>query len=58
MMTCSMMTGRNVDEILRILDSMKLTAAHKVATPVNWKQNDDVISVPSVSDEEAKEKYP
>ena len=58
MMTYPMMTGRNVDEMLRILDSMQLTAAHKVATPVNWKQSDDVIIVPSVSDEEAKEKYP
>ena len=58
MMTYPMTTGRNFDEILRILDSMQLTAAHKVATPVNWKPGDDVIIVPSVSDEEAKEKYP
>jgi len=53
-----MTTGRNFDEVLRVLDSMQLTAAHKVATPVNWKQGDDVIIVPAVSDEEAKEKYP
>ena len=58
MMTYPMTTGRNFDEILRILDSMQLTAAHKVATPVNWKPGDDVIIVPAVSDEEAKEKYP
>jgi len=53
-----MTTGRNFDEVLRVLDSMQLTAAHKVATPVNWKQGDDVIIVPAVSDEEAKQKYP
>ena len=49
-----MTTGRNFDEILRVLDSMQLTATHKVATPVNWKSGDDVIIVPSVSDDEAK----
>jgi len=58
MMTYPMTTGRNFDEILRVIDSMQLTARHKVATPVNWKHGDDVIIVPSVSDEEAKEKYP
>jgi alkyl hydroperoxide reductase subunit AhpC len=58
MMTYPMTTGRNFDEILRVIDSMQLTAAHKVATPVNWKQGEDVIIVPAVSDDEAKEKYP
>ena len=53
-LTYPMTTGRNFDEILRVLDSMQLTAAHKVATPVNWKSGDDVIIVPSVSDDEAK----
>ena len=53
-----MSTGRNFDEILRVLDSCQLTAKHKVATPVNWKQGEDVIIVPAVSDEEAKKKYP
>jgi thioredoxin-dependent peroxiredoxin len=53
-----MSTGRNFDEVLRVLDSMQLTAKHKVATPVNWKPGDDVIIVPAVSDEEAKQKYP
>ncbi|MDQ6684794.1 MAG: peroxiredoxin [Pseudomonadota bacterium] len=57
-LTYPMTTGRNFDEILRVLDSMQLTAKHKVATPVNWKQGDDVIIVSSVSDEEAKQKYP
>lgn len=57
-LTYPMTTGRNFDEILRVLDSMQLTAAHKVATPVNWKQGEDVIIVPSVSNEEAMEKYP
>jgi alkyl hydroperoxide reductase subunit AhpC len=51
-------TGRNFDEVLRILDSCQLTAKHKVATPVNWKPGDDVIIAPSVSESEAKEKYP
>jgi alkyl hydroperoxide reductase subunit AhpC len=54
MLTYPMTTGRNFDEILRVLDSMQLTAKHKVATPVNWKQGDDVIIVTAVSDEEAK----
>lgn len=58
MMTYPMTTGRNFAEILRVLDSMQLTAAHKVATPVNWQNGDDVIIVPAVSDADAKEKYP
>ena len=58
MLTYPMTTGRNFDEILRVLDSMQLTARHKVATPVNWKNGDDVIIVPAVSDDEAKLKYP
>jgi alkyl hydroperoxide reductase subunit AhpC len=53
-----MTTGRNFDEILRSLDSIQLTAAHKVATPVNWKHGEDVIIVPAVSDEDAKKQYP
>ena len=53
-----MSTGRNFDEVLRVLDSMQLTARHKVATPVNWKFGEDVIIVPSVSDEDAKQKFP
>jgi len=51
-------TGRNFDEILRVLDSLQLTAKYQVATPVNWKQGEDVIIVPAVSDEAAKEKFP
>jgi alkyl hydroperoxide reductase subunit AhpC len=58
MLTYPMTTGRNFDEILRVVDSMQLTAAHKVATPVNWKDGDDVIIVPAVSDEDAKKVYP
>ena len=58
MLTYPMTTGRNFDEILRVLDSMQLTAKHKVATPVNWKNGDDVIILPAVSEAEAKEKYP
>ena len=58
MLTYPMTTGRNFDEILRVLDSMQLTAKHKVATPVNWQQGDDVIIVPTVSDEEAKVMFP
>jgi alkyl hydroperoxide reductase subunit AhpC len=57
-LTYPMSTGRNFDEVLRLLDSCQLTARHKVATPVNWKQGEDVIIVPSVSDEAAKEKFP
>ncbi len=53
-----MTTGRNFDEVLRVIDSMQLTAKHKVATPANWKQGGDVIILPAVSDEEAKKKYP
>jgi alkyl hydroperoxide reductase subunit AhpC len=53
-----MTTGRNFDEILRVIDSMQLTARHQVATPANWKHGEDVIIVPSVTDEQAKEKYP
>ncbi len=51
-------TGRNFDEILRVIDSLQLTANHGVATPVNWKDGDDCIIVPSISDEEAQEKFP
>ena len=51
-------TGRNFDEILRVIDSLQLTSKHQVATPVNWQSGEDVIIVPSVSDEEAKAKYP
>jgi thioredoxin-dependent peroxiredoxin len=58
MLSYPMSTGRNFDEVLRVLDSIQLTAAHKVATPVNWKKGEDVIIVPAVSDEEAKQKYP
>jgi thioredoxin-dependent peroxiredoxin len=53
-----MSTGRNFDEVLRLLDSCQLTAQHKVATPVNWKQGEDCIIVPAVSDEEARERFP
>ena len=58
MLTYPMSTGRNFDEVLRILDSVQLTAKHNVATPVNWKPGEDVIIPPSVSDEEAKKKFP
>jgi alkyl hydroperoxide reductase subunit AhpC len=58
MLTYPMSTGRNFDEVLRLLDSCQLTAKHRVATPVNWKQGEDVIIVPAVSDAEAKEKFP
>jgi len=53
-----MSTGRNFDEVLRVIDSMQLTARHKVATPVNWKDGQDVIILGSVTDDEAKLKYP
>jgi thioredoxin-dependent peroxiredoxin len=58
MLTYPMSTGRNFDEVLRLVDSCQLTAKHQVATPVNWKQGEDVIIVPSVSDDDAKKKYP
>ncbi len=58
MLLYPMSTGRNFDEVLRVLDSIQLTAKHQVATPVNWKQGEDVIIVPAVSDEQAKEKFP
>jgi len=58
MLTYPMSTGRNFDEILRLLDSCQLTAKHQVATPANWKQGGDVIIVPSVKDDEAKKKFP
>ena len=57
-LTYPMTTGRNFDEVLRVLDSIQLTAKHKVATPVNWQQGGEVIIVPAVSDDEAKEIYP
>ena len=57
-LTYPMSTGRNFDEVLRVLDSMQLTAKHKVATPVNWKPGDDVIIVPAVGEEEARQKFP
>jgi alkyl hydroperoxide reductase subunit AhpC len=58
MLTYPMSTGRNFDEVLRLLDSCQLTTAHQVATPVNWKNGEDVIIVPAVSDEEAKKRFP
>jgi alkyl hydroperoxide reductase subunit AhpC len=58
MITYPQTTGRNFDEILRVIDSLQLTDAHKVATPVNWKQGEDVIIVPAVTDEEAKTRFP
>ena len=58
MLTYPMTTGRNFDEILRALDSIQLTAKHKVATPANWKQGEDVIIAGSVTDEDAKKIYP
>ena len=58
MITYPMSTGRNFDEILRVIDSCQLTANHQVATPVNWQQGEDVIIVPAVSNEDAEKKYP
>jgi thioredoxin-dependent peroxiredoxin len=58
MLTYPMTTGRNFDEILRVLDSMQLTSAHKVATPANWRPGEDVIIAGSVSDDEARQLYP
>jgi len=58
MLSYPMSTGRNFDEVLRVLDSIQLTSKHKVSTPVNWKPGDDVIIGGAVSDEEAKQKYP
>ena len=58
MITYPMTTGRNFDEILRVIDSMQLTAQHRVATPVNWNDGDDVIIVPAVSNEQARAIYP
>jgi alkyl hydroperoxide reductase subunit AhpC len=58
MLIYPMSSGRNFDEVLRLLDSIQLTAKHKVATPVNWKQGEDCIIVPSVSDEEARKQFP
>ncbi|HKQ84391.1 MAG TPA: peroxiredoxin [Steroidobacteraceae bacterium] len=58
MLVYPMSTGRNFDEVLRLLDSCQLTAQHKVATPVNWKHGEDVIIVPSVSDDEARTRFP
>ena len=57
-LTYPMSTGRNFDEILRAVDSLQLTARHKVATPVNWRQGEDVIIVPAVGDDEARQKFP
>ncbi|WP_422366468.1 peroxiredoxin [Pelagibius sp.] len=58
MITYPMSTGRNFDEVLRVIDSLQLTAEHKVATPVNWKQGEDVIIVPAVNNDAAKELFP
>jgi len=58
MLSYPMSTGRNFDEVLRVIDSMQLTAKHKVATPVNWRQGDDVVILTSVPEEEAKKKFP
>jgi alkyl hydroperoxide reductase subunit AhpC len=53
-----MSTGRNFDEVLRVIDSLQLTSKHQVSTPVNWKQGEDVIISGSVSDDQAKQQYP
>jgi alkyl hydroperoxide reductase subunit AhpC len=58
MLAYPMSTGRNFDEVLRVVDSIQLTAKHKVSTPANWKNGDDVIISGNVSDDEAKQKYP
>jgi len=58
MLSYPMSTGRNFDEVLRLLDSVQLTATHKVATPVNWKQGEDVIIVPAVPEDEARQRFP
>jgi alkyl hydroperoxide reductase subunit AhpC len=58
MITYPASTGRNFDEVLRVIDSLQLTANHSVATPVNWKDGDDVIIVPALTDEQAREKFP
>jgi len=58
MLMYPMSTGRNFDEVLRLLDSVQLTAKHKVATPVNWKQGEDVIILPSIPDDEARQRFP
>jgi alkyl hydroperoxide reductase subunit AhpC len=57
-LTYPMSTGRNFDEVLRVLDSIQLTAKHPIGTPVNWKPGDDVVIATSVSDDDAKKKYP
>ena len=58
MLTYPMSTGRNFDELLRVIDSLQLTATHQVATPVNWQAGEDVIIVPAVSDEDARKRFP
>ncbi|WP_193370139.1 peroxiredoxin [Pelagibius marinus] len=58
MLTYPMSTGRNFDEVLRVVDSLQLTANHAVATPVNWKRGEDVIIVPALSDDDARKKFP
>ena len=58
MLSYPMSTGRNFDEVLRVVDSLQLTARHKVATPVNWRPGDDVIILPSVSEDDARQRFP
>jgi len=58
MLIYPMSTGRNFDEVLRVVDSLQLTARHKVATPVNWRPGNDVIILPSVSEDEARQRFP